>query len=216
VATEPITPNVCCNTITDPQLRAVHRCLGSNRQTMMMKAFMTRILRGPGLTSVQVPKPEPGELQIKVAYVSLNPTDCSTPVSKQINTAQILTLCTDFHAAISLPPSKIVGCDFSGTVTALGKGVNRSKFSKGDRIAGVVHGCKDSRSGAFAQTIVADAGMCWKVPNNVSLEAASTSGVGWMSATQALAQRLYRDEKETSEDDTVRVSQKHMTKRNMG
>lgn len=42
----------------------------------MMKAFMTRFLRAPGLYSIAVPDPGPGELQIKVAYVSLNPTDC--------------------------------------------------------------------------------------------------------------------------------------------
>lgn len=43
-----------------------------------MKAFMTRFLRAPGLFDISVPKPGPGELQIKVAYVSLNPTDCTS------------------------------------------------------------------------------------------------------------------------------------------
>lgn len=90
-------------------------------------------------------------------------------------------------------------------MTSLGKGVDPSTFSKGDRIAGVVHGCKESRTGAFAERLVADAKMCWKVPENVSLEEASTLGVGWISAAQALQQRLYRDEKDPSEDDTVRV-----------
>ena len=42
----------------------------------MMKAFMTRFLRAPALSNISVPQPEPGELQVKVAYVSLNPTDC--------------------------------------------------------------------------------------------------------------------------------------------
>lgn len=43
----------------------------------MMKGFMTRFLRSPVLSTIQTPIPEPGELQINVAYVSLYPTDCS-------------------------------------------------------------------------------------------------------------------------------------------
>lgn len=104
---------------------------------------------------------------------------------------------------MALPPSKIIGCDFSGTVNSLGKDVDPSTFSKGDRVAGIVHGCKESRTGAFAEMLVADANLCWKVPKNVSLEEASTFGVGWVSAAQALQQRLYHDEKEPSRDDTV-------------
>ena len=41
-----------------------------------MDAFMTRFLRSPCLYKIPIPKPKPTELLIKVAYVSLNPTDC--------------------------------------------------------------------------------------------------------------------------------------------
>lgn len=44
---------------------------------MNMKALMTRFLRGPAVSTIPIPKQEPGELLIKVAYVSLNPTDCT-------------------------------------------------------------------------------------------------------------------------------------------
>ncbi len=35
--------------------------------------------------------------------------------------------------------------------------------------------------------------MCFLVPQNVGLEEACTLGVGWVSATQALQQRLFKD-----------------------
>lgn len=109
---------------------------------------------------------------------------------------------------MSLPPSKVIGCDFSGEVSALGSEVQPQSFSIGDRVAGVVHGCKDSHTGAFAETLVADANMCFKLPSTATtdsdMEAVCTLGVGWISAAQALRQRLYKDEKSSSSnDDTV-------------
>lgn len=98
------------------------------------------------------------------------------------------------HAAMSLPPSKVIGCDFSGTVTALGSAVDQSSFSPGDRVAGIIHGCCHSHTGAFAEHLVADANLCFRVPNTLPLEQACTLGVGWISAMQALFQRLYHDD----------------------
>lgn len=90
---------------------------------------------------------------------------------------------------MSLPPSKVIGCDFSGTVT----NPNSSSFKEGDRVAGVLHGCKDSHTGGFADYLTADPAMCFLVPQNVGLEEACTFGVGWISAAQALEQRLFKD-----------------------
>ncbi len=109
---------------------------------------------------------------------------------------------------MSLPPSKVIGCDFSGEVSALGSEVPPDAFSVGDRVAGIIHGCKDSHTGAFAEMLVADANMCFKLPPTAAkdsdLEAACTLGVGWISAAQALRQRLYKDEKTSSgKEDTV-------------
>lgn len=114
---------------------------------------------------------------------------------------------------MSLPPSKVIGCDFSGEVSALGSEVPPESFSVGDRIAGVVHGCKDSHTGAFAETLVTDANMCFKLPSTAAkdsdLEAACTLGVGWISAAQALRQRLYEHEKTlSSKEDTVSLISK--------
>ena len=99
---------------------------------------------------------------------------------------------TDKHAAMALPPSKVIGCDFSGSVTSVGSAVDRSSFSPGDRVAGVVHGYHYSHTGAFAEHVVADANLCFRVPDALPLEQACTLGVGWVSAMQALHQRLYQ------------------------
>lgn len=80
---------------------------------------------------------------------------------------------------------------------------NSSAFHKGDRIAGVMHGCKDSHTGGFADFLTADPAMCFLVPQNVKLEEACTLGVGWVSATQALEQRLFKDVDDSREGDAV-------------
>lgn len=45
--------------------------------TATMNAFMTRFLRSPALSTIPLPIPGPTEILVKVAYVSLNPTDRS-------------------------------------------------------------------------------------------------------------------------------------------
>lgn len=57
----------------------------------------------------------------------------------------------------------------------------------------MIHGCKDSHTGGFADILVADPGMCFLLPQRVGLEEACTLGVGWVSATQALQQRLFKE-----------------------
>ena len=105
---------------------------------------------------------------------------------------------------MSLPPSKVIGCDFSGTVTALGSAVDPASFSPGDRVAGIIHGCHYSHTGAFAEHLVTDANLCFRVPDSLPLEQACTLGVGWVSAVQALVQRLYHDgEGPVGSEDTV-------------
>lgn len=51
--------------------------LGIRHLIVNMNALKTRFLRSPALSTIPIPQPEPGELLIKVAYVSLNPTDCT-------------------------------------------------------------------------------------------------------------------------------------------
>ena len=107
---------------------------------------------------------------------------------------------------MAFPPSKVLGCDFSGTVQSLGRSVDASSFSVGDRVAGIVHGCHYSYTGAFAEYLVTDARVCYKVPSNVSLEASCTLGVGWISAMQMMHQHLYQSPASAAEGDTVSLS----------
>ena len=83
---------------------------------------MSRFLRGPSVATIAVAKPEPDELLIKVAFVALNPTDWK-------------------HVQFALPPAKVIGCEFSGTIVSLGRSVDPKAFGPGDRVAGFVHGC---------------------------------------------------------------------------
>lgn len=109
---------------------------------------------------------------------------------------------------MALPPSKVIGCDFSGTVTSLGNAVDKTSFSPGERVAGIIHGCHYSHTGAFAEYLVADANLCFKVPGSLPLERACTLGVGWISAMQALHLRLYHNDKGLNgKQDTVRFSE---------
>lgn len=73
--------------------------------------------------------------------------------------------------------------------------MDKTSFSPGDRVAGIIHGCQYSHTGAFAEYLVADANRCFKVPGSLPLEKACTIGVGWVSAMQALHQRLYHNDK---------------------
>ena len=77
----------------------------------------------PGRAEVkEVPVPEvrDGYVLVKTRAVAINPTDWK-------------------HVHQVGEPGVRVGCDYVGTVEEVGPGVTKA-FSKGDRIAGFVHG----------------------------------------------------------------------------
>ena len=47
---------------------------------------MPRFLRAPAIYNISGPAPDPGELEIKVAYVSLDPADCMYPLNVKLLT----------------------------------------------------------------------------------------------------------------------------------
>ncbi|HMF19218.1 MAG TPA: alcohol dehydrogenase catalytic domain-containing protein, partial [Gemmataceae bacterium] len=81
------------------------------------------------------PTPGKGEVLIRVAAASLNPID---------------TYIRSGLVAMPLPKPFIPGCDFAGTVTALGNGVKSVKT--GDRVWGSNQGLM-GRQGTFAEFI---------------------------------------------------------------
>lgn len=83
-----------------------------------------------------------------------------------------------------------LGCDYVGTVTALGP--STSRFQTGDRIAGFIHGGKsnDATSGAFATYANAKEAVQLRIPDGVSDEDAACLGIGFTTVGQGLYQSL--------------------------
>lgn len=128
----------------------------------------TVIIQGEsGIISIQHNAPLPqitsGRILVKVAYVALNP--CDWKMAERFPT-----------------PGCVDGCDFSGTVVALGSDWSKTgRFKIGDRVCGGVHGSNpiDKTTGCFADYVSADAQFTFKVPEYMGLEeAAAVGGTG--------------------------------------
>lgn len=119
-----------------------------------------------------LPTLRPGCILVKVAAVALNPTDW-----KHI----------EFHNV----PGLLCGCDYAGTVVTTGEGYTK-EWREGDRVCGMVHGGNKIRAGdgAFAEYIVAKADVQMRIPSAMSFAAASTLGVGVLTAGQGLYQAM--------------------------
>lgn len=134
------------------------------------------IMGAPGSAQLDenapIPKLRPDYVLVKTVAVALNPTDWK-------------------HIDYASTAGGRVGCDYSGIVEDVGENLTRP-FKKGDRIAGLVHGCNSVQreDGAFAEYIVAKSALAWHVPDNISLEEASTFGVGISTVGQGLYQTL--------------------------
>lgn len=125
---------------------------------------------GPPVISRAHPIPsirDPYHVLVKVSAVALNPTDYKMPT---------------YHPV----PGAIMGCDFMGTIVAVGAGVGDEQL--GIRVCGPMHGSNpgDPASGAFAEYVTQDSRLLVHVPDSWSdLEGAALGGVGW--ATVALS-----------------------------
>lgn len=125
------------------------------------------------LTTRPLPHLRPGYLLVKVAAVALNPTDWKHLAGAE-NRAGHLS-----------------GCDYAGTVAAIGEGVTK-KWNVGDRIAGMAHGgnAQQPEDGAFAEWIVVKADVGIRIPEGMGFEEAATLGVGCFTVGQGLYQAL--------------------------
>lgn len=93
----------------------------------------------------------------------------------------------DFKMPLRFPtPGLWNGCDFSGTVAAVGSDVTRFKI--GDAVFGAVHGSdqRDPQSGAYAEYLKAEADYIFKTPPGMGHEAAAAM-YGTGIATIAMA-----------------------------
>lgn len=111
--------------------------------------------------NLPVPLLEPGNMLVKTAAVALNPCDYKMPRRFPV-------------------PGTYDGCDFSGTVVALGSEVAEQQlFEIGDRVFAAVHGSNpiDQDSGSYCEYIKAVGVFTWKIPDWMSFEeAAGLSG----------------------------------------
>jgi NADPH:quinone reductase-like Zn-dependent oxidoreductase len=118
----------------------------------------------------------PEYVLVKTIAVALNPTD-----SKAV-------------AQGRAAKDGLLGCDFAGTILAIGEAVSK-KWRKGDRVFGCVHGANfnNAEDGAFAETIVAKGDTCMRIPDHMSFEEACTLGVSVLTCGQGLFQKMKLD-----------------------
>lgn len=115
---------------------------------------------------VSLPEPEPYMVIVKTVAVSINPCDWKMP--------------SRFPA-----PGARIGCDFSGTIVAIGPKVEQlnRKLKLGDRVCGGVHGSNpiDLPSGSFAQYVAAHGDLLFRMPEHLSWESGAVLGASVVS-----------------------------------
>lgn len=127
------------------------------------------------ITDRPIPALRDHHILVKVVSVALNPHDW-----KKIDYPMFAA------------PGSLLGCDYSGIVHEIGKGVDGSRFFKGDRICGVVHGGNSLQldDGAFAEYIVVKDHVQMRIPNNLTFQQAATLGVGISTVGLTLYHRM--------------------------
>ncbi|MFY7065904.1 NADP-dependent oxidoreductase [Nocardiopsis changdeensis] len=137
--------------------------------------FRTAVVRVPnGPDSIEfidrpLREPGPGEIRVRVAAAPVNPVDLAVAAGF-------------FHGlgAIDQPEHTGLGWDFSGTVEAVGEGVD---LAVGTRVAGLVGGL-DRDFGTYAEQLVVPAADVAEVPEGQDLAAVSTVPLNGLTAAQ--------------------------------
>ncbi|KAF4455776.1 hypothetical protein F53441_1975 [Fusarium austroafricanum] len=149
----------------------------------MMRAFVTDGKGSGSIESVPHPTLHDGEILVKIHYAALNPGDWKLVEG-------------DVMEGLA-PPGLIAGCDFAGTV----EDSNGSHWKKGQRVGGWVHGATYEGIGSFAELMNIEASLVFEVPQNISLQQASTISLAFATATQAMYQHMPFPEPYQSKND---------------
>ncbi|KAK5046234.1 hypothetical protein LTR84_008377 [Exophiala bonariae] len=131
--------------------------------------------RSAEVKTISKPIPRWNEILIRVHSIALNPVD-----SLYV-----------YHPLGST--GRVIGSDFAGTVESLGPDVPATGGLKpGHRVAGFLQGASsvNDRPGAFAEYLVCPYDLVWRVPADLSLEAAAAVSLCGLTAAQALFYRL--------------------------
>jgi NADPH2:quinone reductase len=147
-----------------------------------MKAAYLESIGDPeviGYGNLPDPSPKAGEVQVRVLAAALNPIDTYIRAGK---------------VDMTLPKPFIPGCDFAGTVTALGPGVNALKV--GDRVWGSNQGLL-GRQGTFAELICVHEDWVYPTPAEVTDADAAAAALVGITAHLGLFRRAKLQEGET-------------------
>jgi NADPH:quinone reductase-like Zn-dependent oxidoreductase len=142
-----------------------------------MRAVTFSRLGGPGVLEVSdlpVPEPGVGEVRIRVAAATVNPTDISFRAGRQFSVAQL--------ADMGVTPPFIPGMELAGTVDAVGEG---TPWRVGDRVMAIVNPRRPA-GGAQAELVVVPAASVARVPEGTSLEVAATLPMNGLTVRLAL------------------------------
>ena len=140
-----------------------------------MRAYqVTELGKSPAIAEVPTPEPGPGQVQIRIAACGLNFGD--------------LLMVEGTYQETPEPPF-VPGMEVSGTITALGDGVEG--LALGTRIA-IFGG-----HGGFAEYGCYDAARCIPIPDSMSFEHAAAFIVGYGTSHLALSRRARLQPEET-------------------
>ncbi|KAK1147829.1 hypothetical protein N8T08_000342 [Aspergillus melleus] len=145
----------------------------------MMKALVLGALNHSlAVEDVPVPEPGPNQILVKVAAVALNTVDVM-----------------NVDHPLALQDRRVVGTDFAGVVERIGKdlkGLEDPRVRIGARVAGFVQGANSAndRPGAYAEYVVSDYDLTWRVADHIPLENAATMSMCGLTAAQGLFYRM--------------------------
>ena len=142
-----------------------------------MRAVTFSRFGGPEVLEVsQLPEPRPGrgEVRIRVAAATVNPTDISFRIGRQHTIAQL--------AEMGVLPPFVPGMELGGVVDSVGEGTD---WRVGDRVMAIVNPRRPG-GGAQAEVVVVPAASVARVPEGTSLEAAATLPMNGLTVRLAL------------------------------
>lgn len=131
-----------------------------------MKAFRTVEGKKAAVMDYELPVPTETQIMVKVESIAINPTDWK-------------------HVAYITVEDRGVGCDYAGVVQYDANG-----FKKGDRVAGFVHGGAYEKRGAYAEYLVTEPDMVYRIPKDVTFDQAAGYPIPFVTSCIALYQKL--------------------------
>ncbi len=142
-----------------------------------MRAVTFSRFGGPEVLEVsELPEPEPGagEVRIRVAAATVNPTDISFRTGRQLTAAQL--------AEMGVRPPYVPGMELAGVIDAVGAD---TRWRVGDRVMAIVNPRRPG-GGAQAERVVVPAASVARVPAGASLEEAATLPMNGLTVRLAL------------------------------